>query len=146
MGRMIFVNLPTQDLSAADRFYAALGFEKNTDFSGRNATAWRIAPDIWVMSLADGFYRTFLRNDDAPGYGQGVRETLNTISCASVAEVDGLTRQAEAGGGTVYRAPEEVMPGMYASAVADPDGHVWELVWMGSPDGDAKVPTGESGE
>ena len=146
MGRMIFVNLPTQDLAAADRFYSAMGFEKNPGFSNEDATAWMITPEIWVMSLADGFYKTFLRNDDAPGYGQGVRETLNCISCDSSAEVDDLARRAADTGGAVYRAPEEVMPGMYAGAVTDPDGHVWELVWMESPGGDATVPTEESGE
>jgi uncharacterized protein len=148
MGRMIFVNLPTQDLSAANRFYSAMGFEKNPEFSDENATAWMISQDIWVMSLADGFYKTFLRNDDAPGYGQGVRETLNCISCESSAEVDELARKAADTGGAVYRQPAEEMPGMYAGAVTDPDGHVWELVWMQSPGGGdaAQVPTEESGE
>lgn len=146
MGRTIFVNLPTQDLPAADRFYSAMGFERNPEFSNENATAWMVTQDIWVMSLADGFYRTFLRNGDAPGYGQGARETLNCISCKSAAEVDELTRKAEASGGAVYRQPAEEMPGMYASAVTDPDGHVWELAWRKPSGGDAEVPTEESGE
>jgi predicted lactoylglutathione lyase len=145
MGRMIFVNLPTKDLSAADAFYSAMGFEKNHDFSNENASGWMVTPDIWVMSVADGFYKTFLRNDDEPAYGQGVRETLTALSCSSRGEVDDLTQRAAASGGTVYRAPEEEMPGMYGAAVADPDGHVWELVWMEFPD-DGKVPTEESGE
>ncbi|NKX51964.1 lactoylglutathione lyase, partial [Arthrobacter deserti] len=38
--------------------------------------------------------------------------------------------KAEAGGGSVYIPAKESMPGMYGASIADPDGHVWEMLWM----------------
>ncbi|HXD28165.1 MAG TPA: VOC family protein [Arthrobacter sp.] len=88
-----FVSLPTSDLAAADTSYAALGFEKNTDFSNE-------------------------------------QESFLGFSCDSREEVDRLTAAAAANGGALYREAAEEMPGMYASAVTDPDGRAWELMWM----------------
>lgn len=42
MDRMIFINLPTQDLAASDAFYSGLGFQKNADFSNEMASSWMI--------------------------------------------------------------------------------------------------------
>lgn len=135
MGRMIFVNLPTRDLAAADTFYGALGLRRNPEFSNEDATAWMITDDIWVMSLEEGFYRRFLRGGDQPAFGEGAKQMLNALSCDSRDHVDQLTGAAAGNGGAVYREAEEEMPGMYGSAVTDPDGHVWELMWMEQPAG-----------
>lgn len=132
MSRMIFVNLPTDDLAAADAFYGALGFTKNEQFSDENASSWVISESITVMVLARGFFATFLTGDAAPhlpGSG-GDREVLNALSCESSDEVDELMSKAVAGGGSVYREASAPFPGMYQGAFADPDGHVWEVAWM----------------
>ncbi|MFB0833553.1 VOC family protein [Arthrobacter halodurans] len=144
MARMIFVNLPTRNLAAADAFYSAMGFEKNASFSNDDASSWMISPEIWVMSLSEAYFGGFLRGGDAPAFGEGGKQMLNALSCSSIGEVDELTRTAAAHGGAVYRDPKSDFPGMYGSAVTDPDGHVWELVWMEQP-GDG-TPTEESGE
>lgn len=133
MDRMIFVNLPTEDLDAANAFYGALGFRRNPDFSNDDATAWEISPVIWIMSLSTRFYSGFLRNGDEPGFGTGKREVLNALSCETREEVDALTAAASTNGGSVYRAAEEQFPGMYGSAILDPDGHAWELTYMDMP-------------
>ncbi|MCO1338909.1 lactoylglutathione lyase [Kocuria polaris] len=132
MSRMIFVNLPTNDLAAADAFYGALGFTKNEQFSDENASSWVISESITVMVLARNFFATFLVGTDAPhlpGAG-GDREVLNALSCESTDEVDELMSRAEANGGSIYRKTTTPFPGMYQGAFADPDGHVWELAWM----------------
>ncbi|GAA1366886.1 VOC family protein [Arthrobacter rhombi] len=130
MGRNTFISLPTNDLAAADTFYAALGFEKNPGFSNEQATARFITPQVWLMSLTAGFYETFLRGGDTASFGHGTKESLLGFSCDSREEVDRLTAAAVENGGAIYREPAEEMPGMYGSAVTDPDGHVWELMWM----------------
>ena len=38
--------------------------------------------------------------------------------------------KAQASGGSVYLPAKESMPGMYGASIVDPDGHVWELLWM----------------
>lgn len=133
MDRMIFVNLPTEDLDAANAFYSGLGFTRNPQFSNDDASAWEVSETIWVMSLRTEFYRGFLRNGDDACFGSGKREVLNALSCETREEVDTMTAAAVANGGAVYRAPEEQFPGMYGSAVLDPDGHAWELIWMEMP-------------
>ncbi len=130
MSRMIFVNLPTNDLSAADRFYAALGFTKNDVFSDENASSWVISDAITIMVLRSEFFATFLVDGDEPVVGGTSREALNALSSDTREGVDEFLANAEKGGGTIYRAAAEPFPGMYQGAVKDPDGHVWEIAWM----------------
>ena len=54
-----------------------------------------------------------------------------TLSCnvASRSDVDALTAQAEAAGAAVIKAPEAVSWGGYCAWIADPDCHLWEIVW-----------------
>lgn len=130
MDRMVFINLPTQDLEASDAFYSGLGFKKNDDFSNEVASAWMITETSWIMVLKTEFYESFLRNGDKPAYGAGGREVLNALSGESRAEVDEFARLALAHGGTIYREAAEEFPGMYSVAFLDPDGHEWEVGWM----------------
>lgn len=129
---MIFVNLPTNDLAAADAFYAALGFTKNEQFSDENASSWVIAENISAMILKREYFSTFLPGEDAPHVpgASGNREVLNALSCDTAEEVDTFVERAVTGGGSVYRSADEPFPGMRQAAIADPDGHVWELAWM----------------
>jgi uncharacterized protein len=143
MPQMIFVNLPTRDLTAADTFYGALGFEKNTTFSDENASSWMVDPNIWIMCLKEDFFSTFLRDGETARTGNGGQQMINALSCDSREHVDELARLASTNGGAIYREAEEPFPGMYSAAVKDPDGHVWEFVWM---DMSGDVPTEESGE
>lgn len=130
MGQMIFVNLPTADLAAADKFYEALGFTKNPTFSDDHATSWVIDENIFVMSLEQEFFATFLVNGDKPGLDSGFREALNSLTAETREGVDDFVSRAQAGGGKTYRPASEPFPGMYQAAVQDPDGHVWEIAWM----------------
>ncbi|GHD04741.1 glyoxalase [Zhihengliuella salsuginis] len=129
---MIFVNLPTDDLAAADAFYGALGFTKNEQFSDENASSWVISDVITIMVLKREYFATFLVESDAPHLpgARGAHEVLNALSCESSDEVDQLMSKAVAGGGSAYREADAPFPGMYQGAFADPDGHVWEVAWM----------------
>ncbi|WP_394162566.1 VOC family protein [Galactobacter valiniphilus] len=130
MARMIFVNLPVTNLGVADAFYDGLGFTKIGPFSNDVASAWRIDENIWVMLLLPGFYSTFLREGDQPSTPSGTQQKLNALSADSREEVDAFVAAAATHGGRVYRPAVEEMPGMYGAAVKDPDGHVWEIMWM----------------
>ena len=44
-------------------------------------------------------------------------------------DVDSLTAQLAAHGGTILRAPDAPAHGGYRGYVADPDGHAWEVAW-----------------
>lgn len=45
-------------------------------------------------------------------------------------EVDRILKRAQAAGGTIVRAPLERPWGIYAGYFADPDGHLWEVVYF----------------
>lgn len=137
MARMIFVNLPVSKLSVSDQFYGGLGFTKNAAFSNDVASAWEIDENIWVMLLSKGFFSTFLREGDQPSFPRGTQQKLNALSAESPAAVDAFMAAAASNGGRVYRPAVDEMPGMYGGAVKDPDGHIWEIMWMDMSGGGA---------
>ena len=51
------------------------------------------------------------------------------LSCDSREYVDDMVRKAVAAGGTTYKEPED-HGFMYGHGYQDPDGHIWELMWM----------------
>ncbi|GAB3270454.1 VOC family protein [Arthrobacter pigmenti] len=130
MERMILPNLPVTDLSKATDFYLGLGFTKNPQFSSEDCSAIVISDTIVVMLLQQDFFAGFLNEGDKPHVTSEAKEVLNCLSCESRGEVDSFVEKAASSGGTIYTAAAEHMPGMYGASIADPDGHVWELMWM----------------
>jgi predicted lactoylglutathione lyase len=129
MDRMVFINLPVSDLNKSTDFYKGLGYTLNPDFSSPDASSLVISDTIMVMLLTQEFFGKFLRNG-TPHLGSDAKEVLVALSAESNEEVDRFLANATSGGGTVYRPAEEEMPGMYGAAIADPDGHVWEIMHM----------------
>lgn len=130
MQEMVFINLPTRDLEAADRFYEALGFTKNDMYSSEQASCWQFTEHIAFMVLSEGFFASFLRGRDTPNLRSSQIGNLNAIMTDSVEELDALLHRVIAGGGMIYREKSQQMPEMIDAAVKDPDGHVWEIGWM----------------
>ena len=56
-------------------------------------------------------------------------EVLTALSCSDRGEVDSLADKALVAGGTSFSEPQD-HGFMYQRSFQDPDGHVWELVWM----------------
>jgi L-amino acid N-acyltransferase YncA len=54
---------------------------------------------------------------------------LVCLSCESRARVDDLVKKAVAAGGRVSREPQD-QGFMYGHGFEDPDGHIWELIYM----------------
>lgn len=44
-------------------------------------------------------------------------------------EVDDIMKQAARAGAEIIKAPQDTFYGGYAGYFADPDGHLWEIVW-----------------
>ena len=129
MERMVFINLPVSDLQKSTDFYTGLGYTLNPAFSSPDASSLVISDTIMVMLLTREHFGKFLR-DGTPHLGSDAKEVLLALSADSTEEVDRFVANATSGGGTLYRPAEEEMPGMYGAAVADPDGHVWEIMHM----------------
>ena len=130
MSRMIFVNLPVQDLERSKAFYSAIGFENEPKFSNDAAAMMKLSDTIAVMLLTHPFYATFTNRPIAePGT---TSQMLLCISCDSPEEVDRITEAAKtAGGKTDVSKPVQAKGGpMYGRDFEDPDGHQWEPMWM----------------
>ncbi|HET7533251.1 MAG TPA: VOC family protein [Nocardioidaceae bacterium] len=127
MSRMIFVNLPVADLQRSIDFWTALGFTFNPQFTDENATAMEISNDASVMLLTEKFFSTFTKRKVADARQQ--TEAIMALSAESREEVDRLADRALASGGAASNEPQED-EFMYARSFQDPDGHLWEVVYM----------------
>ena len=121
MSRMIFVNLPVQDLERSKAFYEAIGFRNEPKFSNDAAA---------MMVLTHPLYATFTRKPIADANNSS--QVMLCFSCDSPAEVDRIVEAAGAAGGKIDQSlRSETGEGpMYGRDLEDPDGHQWEPMWM----------------
>ncbi|TFH74266.1 glyoxalase [Cellulomonas sp. HD19AZ1] len=125
MDRMIVVTLPVRDLAAARAFYAGLGMRVNEELSDEHVVCVVVSGTICVMLLDHARFA-----DVAPRPIADAHATTQVLLCLTAADrrdVDALAQAALAHGGTEVRDVQDDGP-VYARAVSDPDGHVWELL------------------
>ena len=127
MTRMIFVNLPVRDLARSMAFYEALGFTNNPTFSDDSGACMVWSESIFVMILTHEKWSMFTSR---PIPARDSSEVMNCLSCDSRDEVNRLTETAGANGGTADINPAQDHGFMMSRSFADPDGHVWEVMWM----------------
>jgi len=125
--RMIFVNLPVADLEASTRFYTALGFTKNPDFSDDTASCMVVSEQIYVMLLTHEKFKGFINGEISDA--KRTKEVLNCLSAGNRQEVDDFKAKALGAGGGEWKPNMEFGP-MYGCSFQDPDGHVWEIMYM----------------
>ena len=125
--RMIFPNLPVTDLDRAKAFYAGLGFGFNEQFSDERTVSVVIEENIVVMLHTRERFADFVSGT----VGDPARATsvMHALSVASREEADDLLARALASGGKPWQ-PAQDHGFMYGVSFTDPDGHVWEVVWM----------------
>jgi predicted lactoylglutathione lyase len=127
MTRMIFVNLPVADLGRSIAFYKAVGAEQNLQFSDETAAMMRFSEAINVMLLTHDKFKQFTKLPFADP--KQWAQVLLALSCNSREDVDQITENALAAGGSEVHGGED-HGWMYSRAFADPDGHGWGPVWM----------------
>ena len=127
MTRMIFINLPVDDVARSTAFYQAIGFTKDDRFSNDQASAMVWSDAISVMLLDHAFYSTF--TDKAIIDATVTSGALFCLSFEDKNAVDAIHSAAGRSGGTQAR-PIEDQGFMYGGAFDDPDGHTWETMWM----------------
>ena len=127
--RMIFVNLPVKDLEASKRFFGELGFEFDPQFTDDDAACMVIDQNIYAMLLTEERFRDFIDGEIAD---PDTTEVLVALSADSRQEVDSLVEKALSAGGQQWKETMEQGP-MYERSFRDPDGHVWEVMYMEQP-------------
>jgi predicted lactoylglutathione lyase len=140
MPKMIFVNLPVTDLPRATAFYEAVGARKNPQFSDHTAACLVFSETIHAMLLTHDKYRQFTSKPIVDAHR--VSEVLICISADSREEVDEMVRQAGAAGGALDPTPKQDFGFMYGRSFEDPDGHIWEVMWMDVAAASAAMATG----
>jgi predicted lactoylglutathione lyase len=136
--KMIFVNLPVTNLASSKRFYEALGFKTNPQFTDDTAACMVWSEAINVMLLTHAKWRTFTTRPIPPATSS---EVMLALSFDSRQAVDAANKAATANGGKADINPVQDLGFMYNRNLADPDGHVWEAMWMDPsaiPSGDKK--------
>ncbi len=129
--RMIFVNLPVKDLESSKRFFGELGFEFDPQFTDETAACMVVDENIYAMLLTEDRFRDFIDGEIAD---PDTTEVLVALSADSRQEVDSLVEKALAAGGRPWKDTLEQGP-MYERSFRDPDGHVWEVIYMEQPAG-----------
>ncbi|MBZ6287397.1 VOC family protein [Streptomyces olivaceus] len=125
--QMIFLNLATNDLGAAKRFFTGLGWELNAQFSDDGTASFPVSDAIVVMVHTPQKYREFTKKEIADS--AKASEVLIALSAESREKVDELVEKAVAAGGSVTGETQD-HGFMYGRAFDDPDGHTFEVVWM----------------
>ena len=128
MTKLVFINLPVEDLAAATRFYEAIGAKKNPQFSDETASCMVLSDTIHVMAMVHDKFRQFTPKKIADAKTSS--QVLICISADSRDEVDQTIGKAQGAGGRVDPSPKQDYGFMYGRSFEDPDGHIWEVVWM----------------
>jgi len=127
MTKMIFVNLPVTDLPRAKSFYEALGFTNNPHFSDETSAAMVWSETINVMLLTHAKWRSFTNRPIPPATSS---EVMLAISCDSREAVDRMNDAAAKHSGAADINAKQDLGFLYNRSLTDPDGHVWEAMWM----------------
>jgi predicted lactoylglutathione lyase len=127
MAKLIFVNLPVADLARSVAFYEAIGATRNPQFSDDTAACMVVSETISVMLLTHDKFAQFTPRPVADA--RAATEVLLCVSCESREAVDSMAEAALANGGAEPRGPQD-HGFMYGRSIEDPDGHIWEPMWM----------------
>jgi uncharacterized protein len=127
MSRMIFLNVAVADLDRSVGFWTDLGFSFNPQLTDENATCMVVSDLACVMLLSEKFFSTFTTKQVVDAHA--ATEAITAFSADSREEVDRIADLALSSGGAPANPPQDE-GFMYSRSFQDPDGHLWELVWM----------------
>ena len=141
MSKMIFVNLPVTDLDKSKAFYEAVGAANNPAFTDETAACMVVEEgSIHVMLLTHEKWATFTSKKIPDAHTTA--QVLICVSADSRDAVDGQVDKAVKAGGKADPTPTQDFGFMYGRSYEDPDGHIWEVMWMDP----AAIPAGEPAE
>jgi uncharacterized protein len=127
MPQMIFVNLPVTDVARSRKFYEALGYRINEQFSDPTAACVVLSETIFFMILNHERFQGFATKPLADP--ASTTAVMIALSQDSRAAVDAFAEAALKAGGSEPK-PAQDLGFMYNRVIADPDGNVLEPMWM----------------
>ncbi len=127
MDKQIFVSLPVRDPARSTAFYAALGFSRHPQLHDESSACMVWSDAILVALISHERWRTMTQRPFPPA---GTAASMLSLTLPRREDVDALNAAAAAHGGQADANPPEDLGFMYSRDIADPDGHLWGLVWM----------------
>ena len=125
--RKIFVNLAVEDLARSVDFFTKLGFSFDPRFTDEQATCMIVSDEAFVMLLVQDRFQDFTKKELVDPTTH--TEAILAVSAESREGVDELADKALQAGGSPANDPLD-MGFMYGRSFHDPDGHLWEVIWM----------------
>lgn len=124
--RMSIVTIGVASVARSRAFYEALGWQ---------ASAHSDEGIVWFATAGSalGIFESRELSDDAGlGYEQtaSFRNATMAINLESPEAVDAAWQVALAAGATEIKQPQTAVWGGHSGYFADPDGHLWELVFV----------------
>ena len=127
MARKIFVNVAVKDLDRSVEFFTALGFAFDRRFTDETATCMIVSDEAFVMLLVESKFKEFTKKELTDSTTH--TEAILALSAESREQVDELADKALEIGGAPANDPMDY-GFMYGRSFQDPDGHLWEVMWM----------------
>jgi predicted lactoylglutathione lyase len=128
VAKQIFINLPVRDLPVATAFYTAIGAVQNSQFSDENSACMVLSETIFVMLMTHEKWATFTKKPIADARRES--EVMFAVSADDRRAVDAMIEAASAHGGAPDVNPKQDLGFLYNRSFQDPDGHIWEVVFM----------------
>ncbi len=119
--------LAVKDLERARAFYSALGFTVRDMPPGAGGITVSPSESSMICLFGEDTFHTLIPGDLCDASRS--QELIQSLSRDSKEAVDQLVDAAVKAGGRAIGQPKE-QPYGYGGGFADPDGHVWAVLWM----------------
>jgi uncharacterized protein len=127
MHKQMLVNLAVKDVKRSIKFFEALGYRFNPQFSNDQGAALILGENMFAMLLDEKFVATLTSRKSIDTKTHV--EAWVTLPVESREAVDLFIAKAKAAGATTPTEPED-HGFMYQQAYTDLDGHEWVILYM----------------
>ena len=132
MTKELWINLPVKDINRSMEFFEKIGFPAKKDSPGYSPVSAPITigtKNIIIMLFEETAFKSVTRTEIADtSVGS---EVMLSFDAESREEVNEIAKKVETAGGTVFGQPTEIQDWMYGCGFTDPDGHRWNVLYMG---------------
>lgn len=122
--RLSVVTLGVSDLERSRRFYED-GLKWQRTNADKDIVFFQINGAVLAL-----YPRELLAADaQVPSEGSGFRGVTMAYNARTRDEVDAVLAEAARAGARILKPAQDAIWGGYSGYFADPDGHLWEVVW-----------------
>ncbi len=126
----LWINLPVKDVKKSKRFYRDIGFRFNPIHEDRDNVIGLIfgEQEFIVMLFPEETFKQYSQNDIANSTKGN--EVMLSFSVSSKDDVIEIAESVKKAGGVVFIEPQ-LYGDMFGAGFLDPDGHRWNVLFMG---------------